>query len=427
MGRLLAWKQAASGRMPLILNGARQVGKTYLLTEFGSTYYENVAYFNFETNRTLCDLFNDDISPARLIEFLEGRAQTPIIAGKTLIIFDEIQSCERALTSLKYFRELAPDYHIACAGSLLGVAINREKYSFPVGNVETLILHPLDFEEFLWAMGREYLALEIRDAFESKTILPAPSHFDALDFYKRYLIIGGMPAAILGYLERKSFLPVADIQLQILNNYSSDMSKYASDTESVKIRAAFNSLPVQLAKDNRKFMYKYVQKGGTANSFGNAIDWLNFAGIVLKCQKIEQGLIPISVYRDLSSFKLYYSDVGLLMAQSGLPYETILSFFEIDNSFLGAVTENYIAQQLAAKEYPLFYWTSSNEAEVDFILQSGQQVIPVEVKTGERVRSKSLNIYLQKYKPEIMIRLSARNFGFENNLFSVPLYAAFCI
>jgi len=424
---LIAWKNRPKGRMPLLVYGARQVGKTHILREFGEKFYTNVAYVNLETNQTVSSYFSENIEPERLIRFLETEVQQRIIPGETLIIFDEIQTCERALTSLKYFNEKTPEYHIVCAGSLLGVAINREQYSFPVGNVDSMTLFPLDFEEFLWAMNEEILCGEIKKSFENNEALPYALHEKALDIYKLYLIIGGMPRAILTYIESGSLLTAADVQSKIINDYIADMAKYASNAESVKIRAAYDSIPVQLAKENKKFQYKLAKRGGTSTIFGSAIDWLNFAGVVLKCTRIEHGTEPISVYSDLANFKLYMSDAGLLTMKSGISLQTILSSGEIDNAFLGAISENYVAQAFAAKHYNLYYWTTEGKAELDFVLQKGNEIISVEVKTGTRTRSKSLTMFVEKYKPAYSIRISSKNFGFENNIKSVPFYAVFCI
>ena len=424
---LLRWKNKSSGRMPLLLYGARQVGKTYVLREFGERHYKNTAYFNFETNQTISSYFTMNIEPERILRFLETESRERIIPGDTLIIFDEIQFCERALTSLKYFNEKTPEYHILCAGSLLGVAVNREKYSFPVGNVDSMILYSLDFEEFLWALSEERLCEEIATSFGLNETLPAAMHEKALDLYKQYLIVGGMPRAVLEYIETKSLLTVPDVQNKIINDYIADMAKYATKTESVKIRAAYDSISVQLAKENKKFQYKLAQKGGTATIFGAAIEWLAFAGVVLKCERLEHGFMPISVYRDLSSFKLYMSDIGLLTMKSGISQQTVLSAGEIENTFLGSINENYTAQALVNNHYGLYYWTSGGTAELDFVLQKNGDIIAVEVKTGKRAKSKSLNMFVTKYKPAYSIRISQRNFGFENNIKSVPLYAVFCI
>lgn len=424
---LIAWKNQTKGRMPLLVYGARQVGKTHILREFGETHYKNVAYINLETNQTVSSYFSENIEPERIIRFLETEVRERIVPEETLIIFDEVQSCERALTSLKYFNEKAPEYHIACAGSLLGVAINRDQYSFPVGNVESITLFPLDFEEFLWAVNEKLLCENIKKSFENNEALPSSLHEKALDLYRLYLIIGGMPRAVLTYVETGSLITVPDVQNNIINDYIADMAKYADNAESVKIRAAYNSIPVQLAKENKKFQYKLAQRGGSSAIFGPAIDWLHFAGVVLKCTRIEQGFMPISVYSDLASFKLYMSDVGLLTMKSGLSQQTVLSASTIDNTFLGAVSENYVAQVFAAKQYGLYYWTTEGKAELDFVLQKGDEIIPVEVKTGERTKSKSLAMFKEKYKPAYSIRISSKNFGFHDNIKSVPLYAVFCI
>ena len=423
--KLLTWKNKTENRMPLLLYGARQVGKTYILTEFGETQFDNTVYINLETNLSVASYFSDDISPERLIRFLETTVNEVITPGKTLIIFDEIQSCERALTSLKYFCEMAPEYHIAAAGSLLGVAIHREHYSFPVGKVESMTLYPLDFEEFLWANGEERLSQEIRSAFDLMAPLPEALHQKAIELYRYYLIVGGMPACVQTFTNSGKLVLVPTVQNEIANNYVADMAKYATTADTVKIRGCFNSIPAQLAKENKKFQYKVVQRGGSAALFGESIEWLAQAGIVLKCQKIDHGTSPIAVYSDLSSFKLYMSDVGLLVMKSGVPQQTILT--GESNVFMGSVTENYVAQALASNGHALFYWASEHSAELDFVLQKDSDVIGIEVKKGTKVHSKSLSVFIQKYKPSYSIRFSEKNFGRTENMLSVPLYAAFCI
>ena len=422
---LLAWKNKGSNRLPLIVNGARQVGKTYILRKFGAEQFKNVVYINLETNLTIASYFTDNIAPERLLRYLEASTGERIVPGETLIILDEIQSCERALTSLKYFCEETSEFHIVAAGSLLGVAINRQRYSFPVGKVETITLYPMDFEEFLWARGKDILCEEIRAAYNKMEPLPDALHQEAVELYREYLLIGGMPACINAFLSSGSFLDVPLVQNEILDNYIADMAKYASNTDSVKIRACYNSIPAQLAKDNKKFQYKVVQKGGSATLFGTSIEWLNLAGVVLKCQRINQAYEPIAVYADLSAFKLYMGDVGLLTMKSGISQQTVLS--GEGNTFMGAVTENYVAQQLAAKGYDLYYWESSSTAELDFVLQKENQIIGIEVKKGEHVRSRSLSVFVNSYQPTYSIRLSLKNFGEKDGLKSVPLYALFCV
>ena len=422
---LAAWKEKSSDRKPLIIAGARQVGKTYLLRKFGENYFHNVVYINLETNRKAASYFDDNIQPDRLVRYLEAAAGEHIIPGETLLILDEIQSCERALTSLKYFCEELPELCVAAAGSLLGVAIHREHYSFPVGKVESLTLYPLDFEEYLWARGKEFLSKEIRNAYDNMEKLPAALHQEAVEFYREYLLIGGMPGCINAFMKRGSFLDLQLVQQEILDNYIADMAKYASNPDSVKIRACYNSIPAQLAKENKKFQYKVVQKGGSATIFGASIEWLSLAGVVLKCQRINQAYEPLPAYADLSAFKLYMGDVGLLTMKSGISMQTVLS--GEGNMFMGAVTENYVAQQLKARGYDLFYWESSSTAELDFVLQKGSRIFGIEVKKGEHVRSRSLSVFVNTYKPDFSIRLSLKNFGEKDGLKSVPLYAAFCI
>lgn len=422
---LLNWKLKGKNRKPLILNGARQVGKTYTLRAFGERYYKNTVYINLEANMAASSYFNDNISPEKLIRYLEALVNEPIIPGETLVIFDEIQSSGRALTSLKYFSEDAPEYHIASAGSLLGVAINRESYSFPVGKVQTLTLYSFDFEEYLWAKNEHRLCDEIKNCYAVMAPMPEALHRKALDLYREYLIIGGMPACINTFLETGRLIDVPVVQTEIIDNYIADMAKYASPSDSVKIRACYNSVPAQLAKDNRKFQYKIVQRGGSATLFGASIEWLYLAGVVLKCRKIEQAVIPIAVYSDLASFKLYMGDIGLLTLKSGIPFQTILS--DESNIFLGALTENYVATQLAANGHDLYYWASEHTAELDFVLQKEGQIIGIEVKKGEHTKSKSLSTFINKYKPIYSLKLSSKNFGEKDTVKSVPLYAAFCI
>lgn len=421
---LLQWKNK-SDRKPLIVNGARQVGKSYILQEFGRQEFDNYIIVNFETDRQLAEKFEENITPKPIIQYLESAHSQRITPGKTLIIFDEIQASEKALTSLKYFCEQAPEYHVVAAGSLLGVAINRKQYSFPVGKVDEITLFPMDFEEYLWAMGREMLADTIRGHYMSNESLDV--HSIAIECYNQYLIVGGMPAAVKEFVATNSFVAVADIQNRVLNEYIADMAKYAEPSTSIKIRACYESIPAQLAKENRKFQYSVVQRGGSSTIFGESIEWLKYAGVILKCQKTTQGTMPIKVYIDLSDFKLYMSDIGMLTMQSGIAAQAILSPLDIDSPFMGAIAENYIAQVFSTNLIPLLYWKNDNTAEVDFVIQKGVDVIPIEVKSGLRVRSKSLGIFMEKYKCPYGIRISKRNFGFENNIKSIPLYAAFCI
>ena len=407
--KLLAWKNRGDARLPLLLYGARQVGKTYTLVQFGERQYKNTVYVNLETNTAVARYFSDDISPGRLIRFLETTANDVILPGETLIILDEIQSCERALTSLKYFAENAPEYHIAAAGSLLGVAVGRRQGSFPVGKVESMTLNPLDFEEFLWALNETRLADEIRSRYTHMNAMPENLHQKAVELYRCYLIVGGMPACVEAFSTSGKTILIPAIQNEIVNNYIADMTKYADPSETVKIRSCYNSIPAQLAKENKKFQYKVVQKGGSSSLFGASIDWLVQAGVVMKCRRIEQAVNPVAVYEDLSSFKLYYTDVGLLTMRSGIAQQTVLS--GESNLFMGSLAENYIAQALTANGHPLFYWTSEHTAELDFVMQKETDIIGIEVKKGTKTRSKSLSVFMQKYHPAYSVRFSEKNFG----------------
>lgn len=421
----IRWKEKKD-RMPLLIHGARQVGKTHIIKEFAEKFYKNSIYINFEKSPLFSGFFESDISPDKLIAIFEDYFKTEIVKEETLIIFDEIQLCERALSSLKYFAEDAPGYHIIAAGSLLGVAINREKYSFPVGKVEIHTLYPLDFEEFLQATGQEYLSDMVKDHFNSFKPLPDAVHSELQNNYKKYQAVGGMPLAVKSFSENNSADTVHEIQNNILNAYIADMAKYASNNESVKIRGAYESIPAQLAKNNKKFQYKLIRKGATANLFGTSIDWLEMAGIVLKCSKIDHGLLPLSIYKDVSSFKLYMSDTGLYCAKALITYGNLITG-SISDVLKGAVAENFVAQALVSNGLDLYYWESDHQAEVDFVIQSKTGVIPVEVKYDDNTRSKSLSIFVQKYRPSFSIRVSSKNFGFENNIRSVPHYAVFCI
>ncbi|MDR0837184.1 MAG: ATP-binding protein [Propionibacteriaceae bacterium] len=419
--------QSKRDRLPLLLYGARQVGKTHLLREFGRTHYDNVAYVNLETNLLASSYFQDNINPRDIIASLEVETGERIVPGRTLVILDEVQSNPRALTSLKYFAEQAGEYHVAAAGSLLGVAVNREQHSFPVGNVESVTLHPFDFEEYLWAVGEEDLATRIRQGYADDQPLPEALHSRALSRYRQYLVVGGMPRAVVEHEKSGSLLGVPDIQRGILSDYAADTTKYATESESIKIRAAFDSIPAQLAKDNHKFQYKVARKGGTAAIFGAAVEWLGFAGVSLKCDRLATARMPLAAYMDLTGFKLYMGDTGLLTMKSGIPMSLVLATEGTDVGFLGALAENYVAQALSALGHPLYYWTSDSVAEIDFVLQLGEHIIPVEVKAGQRTKSRSLSVFMDEYQPPYAIRLSTKNFGFHNRIKSVPLYAAFCI
>lgn len=426
MDYLKEWK-SSEHRKPLILQGARQVGKTYSILEFGRTCYENVAYFNFETNPKLNETFAENISPDYLIPILSHIAGQTIIREKTLIVFDEVQLCERALTSLKYFCEDAPEYHIIVAGSLLGVAVNRARFSFPVGKVDMKTLYPMDMEEFMLAMGEEQLVELIKKCFQTDAPMPAALHDAAMQLYRQYLVVGGMPECVMQFIQTKDYILVRNTQNTILASYLNDMSKYNNLNEIKKTRLAYDNITVQLSKKNTRFQYKLIKKGGRASEFENAIEWLCLSGIVSQVYKVEQIKKPLENYRDIDAFKIYVSDLGLLCAKKELMANDILYMVKELDDFKGGMTENYVNVQLSINGYHTYYWKSARGAEIDFVIQREGKLIPIEVKSADNTRAKSLKIYMDTYEPDYAIKLSAKNFAFEDRKKIVPLYAAFCI
>ena len=426
MRYLEAWKNSLH-RKPLILQGPRQVGKTYAVLEFGRTHYDNVAYFNFETSPRLAQTFAEDISPDYLIPVLSHIAGQTIVRERTLIVLDEVQLCERALTSLKYFYEDAPEYHIIVAGSLLGVAVNREAFSFPVGKVDMKTMYPMDMEEFLLAVGEEALTQRIRACFDTDTPLPAALHEAAMQRYRQYLTVGGMPECVLQYAQTQDQVLVRHTQDTILAGYLNDMSKYNTQNEIKKTRLVYDNVTVQLSKKNTRFQYKLIKKGARAAEFENALEWLCLSGVISRVYRAEQVKKPLENYRDIDAFKVYVSDLGLLCAKKNLAAADILYMSEELNDFKGGMAENYAQTQLIVNGYQTYYWESDRGAEVDFVIQREGRLIPIEVKSADNTRAKSLKVYMDTFAPDYAIKLSARNFGFEDGKKTVPLYAAFCI
>lgn len=423
---LLQWKQSPY-RKPLILQGARQVGKTYSVLEFGKENYENVAYFNFETTPSLSKTFDESLEPSYLIPILSRVANQTIVREKTLIVFDEVQLCERALTSLKYFCEQEPEYHIIVAGSLLGVAVNRGRFSFPVGKVDIKILYPMDLEEFLWAHGEGELAQQIRQCFESDSPMPAVLHEAALHYYREYLVVGGMPDCVSKFVETKDYILIRHIQNTILASYLNDMSKYNETNEIKKTRLVYDNITVQLSKKNTRFQYKLVKSGGRAAEFENAIEWLMLSGIVNRIYRVETVKKPLENYRDIDAFKTYVSDVGLLCAKKDIIADDILYLSNELDDFKGGMVENYVCNQLICNGFVAYYWLSERGAEVDFIIQREGKIIPIEVKSADNTKAKSLGVYRKTYEPAYAIKIASKNFGFENGIKTIPLYSAFCI
>lgn len=422
---LIRWK-TMDGRKPLLLNGARQVGKTYVLEWLGKNHFSSWVRVNLAQDASMAMTFEGDLKPARIIEAIESAYGIKIVPEETLIILDEIQKSGRALLSLKMFCEEAPQYFIAAAGSLLGLKIKQDASIYPVGKVKNLDLFPMDMEEFLWATGREELADSIRSHFNEMSAMPEAAHQAAIQAYKQYLVVGGMPEVVSKYVSTGSVIAAAEVQADILRDYMADTTQYATESEAVKIRSCYQSIPAQLAKENLKFQYKVVQKGGTATIFGASLDWLKHAGLINKCELVSSAFIPLQAYVDPSDFKIYLNDVGLLTQMSGMPPQLLLSDIEVDNTFMGGMTESYVAQALIAAGHNLYYWRNENAGEIDFVIQKGEHVIPIEVKKARRTKSVSFNKFRTEYHPAESIRFSKKNFGEVDDLMAIPLYAIFC-
>jgi predicted AAA+ superfamily ATPase len=436
--RLVEWKNNPS-KLPLVVYGARQVGKTYSILDFAKKHYRNHIYANLDTDNRIGSIFEGDLDVERIILELEIYFDEEICEGKTLIFFDEVQSNPIVLKSLKYFAEHQKQYDVIVAGSLLGVAVHRQKEAFPVGKVDAIQLKPLSFEEFLWSQNQKLLANEISKHTVSLTKISPALHSKAISLFTQYLIVGGLPASInafmglggrssLGSAElnpTKTFLASKKVLRQIINGYLSDMSKYTSGAaESLKIRMAYDSIPEQLAKENKKFQYSKVKKGGNADKFAAAIDWLEGAGLIIKSRKVSTPEIPLKAYQDESYFKLYLHDVGVLTSLSEVPEISIMHFDSVDNTYFGAIAENYVAICLYNLDLPVRYWRSQKNAEIDFLLQIEDKVLPLEVKKGSNTRSKSLGVYQRMYQPNEAVGMSLKNFGCTDDIISVPLYAA---
>lgn len=423
--KLHIWKNSKT-RIPLLLQGARQVGKTYTALEFGRREFANTVYLNFEETQYLKDIFEPDLKPHRILRAIEAHTGQTILPEKTLIIFDEIQAAEPALTSLKYFCEAAPEYCIIAAGSLLGVALNRNKYSFPVGKVDMMTMYPLDFEEFLHAIGAKKIADMIRNHAASNT--PMPLHQQALEYYRQYLVVGGMPRAVREYIESKDFNNVLAAQHTLNDSYIADMAKYSTPQETARTLAVWRCIPAQLAKENQKFQYKLIKSGARAHQYEMSLDWLISSGMINKCTLAREGLLPLCVYADNGSFKAYMVDTGLLCSKFHIPANIILTSPHSFDGFKGALAENYVMQALIANGLEPYYWTSDGKAELDFLFQdTAGNILPVEVKSADNVRSKSLHFFRKKYDVPFAYRISVRNFGYEDGIKSVPLYAVFTI
>ena len=419
MEDLLKWKNKAH-RKPLIIRGARQVGKTWIMKEFGKLHYKNTVYINFDNNERMKQVFSIDMDIKRIISSLKIEAGKNIDPKDTLLIFDEVQEVPQALSSLKYFYENAPEYHIIAAGSLLGVALHAGT-SFPVGKVDFLNLYPLNFREFLYAVDENGLA-ELLEKEDYTLINAFSSKYSEL--LKRYYYVGGMPEAVQTYLETDDLFEVRNVQKALLDYYSNDFSKHAPKEIVPRIQMVWQSIPMQLAKENRKFIYGIIREGARAKDFELAIQWLIDCGLILKSTRVTKPGMPLIAYMEMNAFKIYMLDVGLLAAKGNLDARTLLEGNKIFEEFKGALTEQFVAQQLVASKNELYYYSKENSSgELDFVLQKAQYIIPIEVKAEENLQAKSLRAYCDKYKPAIAIRSSMSNYREQDWMTNVPLYA----
>lgn len=421
MSTLLKWKQR-SERKPLIIQGARQIGKTWIMRKFGEEYFDYVAYFNFDASEELCREFENTKNPERLIDILRLYTECPIEPERTLIIFDEIQQSNKALNSLKYFYEDTPEYHILAAGSLLGVSLSQGD-SFPVGKVEFLKMYPVTFREFLHAdMPQMYEYLE-----NLTEIAPLPEIVMGRvgEAYRRYLVCGGMPAAVAAMLERRGVQEIEEIQEATLTAYALDFAKHAPGKDIPRITAIWNSIPSQLAKGNRKFVYKLVKAGARAREYEDGLLWLEHAGLIYRIFCSSKPGLPLSAYDDLSAFKIYLCDGGLLRVMAKLPVDVLWTENALYTEFKGAMAENNVLQSFVAHfNVQPRYWTSEATAEVDFLLQSNTSLLPVEVKSGTRLNGKSLGIYINRFDTKLALRYSMNNLKRDDVILNIPIFLA---
>ena len=422
---LLFWKNNKINT-PYMLIGARQTGKTYILTEFCENEFENFVYINLDKSDNIKLVFEQSIDPDEIIKNLEAILEQNINIENTIIFIDEIQVSERAISSLKYFCESEKNYKIVVAGSLLGVKVNRFKSSFPVGKVWIDYLYPMDFEEFLIAINEENLLNLIKESYTNMKPMLEVTHNKALSLYNEYICLGGMPAAILNYIEHnKNIFKFEDEVLNIIiTSYLADMSKYTENIESLRNNKIYNSMPAQLGKENRKFKYSLVEKSARAREYDSSMEWLLSSNMLIKCQSISTPKSPLKAYID-SNFKIYLSDIGLLRALSKISITEII--YNKNMLYKGVFIENYVAENLFSKYRELYYWALGSEYEVDFLININGDIIPIEVKASDNTTSKSLNYYIKRYRPKYSIRLSTKNFGEANGIKSIPLYASFLI
>lgn len=420
MKKLEAWKND-DNRKPLVIMGARQVGKTWLMKEFGRLYYKKVAYISFYNNEAMKHVFEQDYDINRIVSAINIEVGFTISSDDTLIIFDEIQNAPKAFESLKYFYEDAPEYHIMVAGSLLGVALHKG-ISYPVGKVTTLNLYPLNFREFLYAVGEKGLA----DALETKDYDLIDSFSEKYTYHlKNYFYVGGMPEVVSKFINNNDYIAAREIQKEIVLQYKGDFGKHISPNELPRINMVWDSIPMQLAKENKKFFFGQIKKGARSAEFEKAIQWLVDSGLVYRVHKVNEPHIPLSAYKELSFFKLFFVDIGLLGAMSELDLHSVIEGNRLFVEFKGALTEQYVLQQIMSDTTytPYYYGTASATFEQDFLVQKGMDAVPIEVKAETNIHSKSLKAYYDKFHPSISIRLSLLNYKEQDWLVNIPLYA----
>lgn len=414
---LIVWKNSKN-RKPLLIQGARQVGKTWIMKEFGKREFEQVIYLNFESSSRLKDIFISDFNINRIITVLEIETNTKINLEKTLLIFDEIQETEKGLTALKYFYEQAPHYYIIAAGSLLGVSIQKSS-SFPVGKVDFMQLYPMSFVEFLISLGHENLVQQLEQ--KNWEVLNS-FHKKLIELLRLYYFIGGMPEIVANYIENNDLEIVRNLQHKLLMGYENDFAKYAPNEIVPKIKLVWHSIISQLSKENRKFIYNQIKSGARAKDFETAINWLCDAGLILKINRIEKPTMPLNAYLDYDAFKLFFLDIGLLNAVGNLDQRILLEKNKIMSEFKGALTEQFVCQQLIIG-HELYYWSSGNTSEIDFILQNKNEIIPIEAKSEENLKSKSLKVFVEKFNNKNALRISMSKYRKEEWLTNIPLYA----
>lgn len=420
LGELMRWKQS-EWRKPLVIQGARQVGKTWIMREFGQREYQHMAYLSFVDTPHAASIFEEGYDVEGLIQSISLLTGVPVEPGNTLVVLDEIQECERALNALKFLRENAPQYHIMAAGSLLGVAVRQRQMSFPVGQVDFLHLHPLNFREFLAALGEESLVSALEKANEK---LLRVIHEKLVSRLKEYLYVGGMPEVVSIYARSRDFSEVRRVQLQIIQGYENDFSKYTAPRDVPRIHAVWNSVPIQLARENRKFVYKYLGEGARAREYEMAVEWLILCGLLHRVRRISKPGVPLAAYETPNAFKLYGIDCGLLGALARLDSRSMVEKNAIFEEFKGALTEQFVLQELlSTTDWKLAYWEPENgTAEVDFVAQAGNEVIPIEVKAGVNLRARSLASYRTRYAPAVSLRSSLAPLEYNSGLWNIPLY-----